>query len=587
MRPRTRRALVALALIFSGCQASSAPQPSANASADASPARPDARLVALIAEVEALRDRRFERPPALVAQPVAALTPIPSPAPRDAALLARALGHAHSAPDAAAPRHLLARYEPDAHQVRYALNAPDAEALEDAIVGALVDGINAPHFPAPDASQSWDERLALRAALDGDAMFVMTLRRARLTLPTLDAAQLAQRPELVLQHRTLSAWLDGPDAGLWASTHREGLALVAALHRARGWSGVEYLRGARPKDTLRVAWPARWLRGEERASWVWPEPLMQAKAKGWEALEQGHVGVPLTVAWLSRVMAPAQARAVTSALVDESYWLMGRGAQRHFIWLSHWATPHQAQQLAQALKPPPDAPFSLTQQGLNVVMVASLGEAGEAPDWRQLVAATPRFAQREPHPITVAPSLSERLIEGAQRATLDAGRWHDPALGVSMRLDALDEGWDIQRNTASGVRWYARRQGALLQLTIEPRELSATPFDDPAWGARMEAALTQRGANPMRVTARDEQLGASGRVRRWRLSDATDTPTLEVWQTALGPDVLLTFSLGSSDMARWSPVASAIFNTLTLDDDAPAQAPVRDPGIITFEVEPE
>ena len=221
-------------------------------------------------------------------------------------------------------------------------------------------------------------------------------------------------------------------------------------------------------------------------------------------------------------------------------------------------------------------------------MVASMGPTGEAPDWRALVAATPRFAQREPHPITVSPSLSERLIEGAQRATLDARRWHDPALGLSMRLDALDGGWDIQRNTASGVRWYARREGALLQLTLEPRELSAPPFDDPAWGARMESALTGQG-RPLRVTQRDVQAkrGATERVRHWRLSDADDTPALEVWQTALGPDVLLTFSLSASDMARWSPVASAVFDTLTLDDDAPVQAGPQADGVLKFEVEPE
>ena len=644
--------LCVMGMMACGACRTSTPQPDDEGSrpeAAAQPAptvSPD-QLEALIARVEALRDRRFVHRPTLDPVPAARLEPDPAPLEGAAALERRALGRFlfGEPAEAKAPlrwprpaRARLARRDPAGRTITYAAACEDAQALEGAVLAALVDALNRQHFGAPEPPPGLDARIAAEAVRRGDEAFVVALDRLRRAHPDqeIPASLLARRPELAWRQpghlRGLHGEGDEPGLGHAARRYaqREGLGLVAALVRGHGWSGVEVAAQQPPSHSGVVVGPARWMGGEGPGQLRWPDAIAEGwAARDWVEQHRAPVGPALVAAWLEQTQAaPAQAiRAVPAAWRAGQWRLWRRGDQQRFVWVTQWEAPTAAGAVAEMCSAALRAAHggqddheggalrhAVVHDGLNVaVVVTSQPELELEPVATAAAGAHVTFGARQGVPLEYVPSDAERLVRGAAQMTLhgvqpgaraggadEAGvegdeplAWEDPALGLRADLSAL-EGWDVQLDRQGLIRWWARRDGVLVQLTAELDDPLGPSFGTEPYTAQLEQALTtslHQAEVVARQRAEDHPVGPLLGLRvEGQLQ--TQPRVIQLWHMRRGR-ARVTLSVNAPRGAQTSPeLARLLLEGLApLDTDAEGGAhaakepAARGQGVLEFRVE--
>ncbi|MBA2663180.1 MAG: hypothetical protein H0U74_12885 [Bradymonadaceae bacterium] len=583
-------------------------------------------LDALVLRVEALRDREFRAAPRFVAVTEMAAGPfrpkLAESVVADQRAILQGLFGLEQAMLKAGTSGLesLARLvtNEDMASVHYLAGHPDREKLRLALIVALVEALDAEHFEAPMAASSWDEQLALDATRVGDALFVATHEALGARGHKVSSEELASRPELALALDVLrgelepapvadARFVEGLSQAGVAFVMREGLALSAAMFRASGWSGVELLKLSGPRTSGHVVRPDRWLSGEDVGSWSWPGELERTRAAtGWKESARGHVGPGIMAMWLGRYIEARTARTVYSGWMSDAYRLHHKEGSKGWVfeWISHWDTPHSAQQIAAAFEMvlsrqrPIDAQggvhHAVVHKGLSVSVIVH-DRAFEATTLINsatlLSGARVVYMAGEPRPLGFTPTRRERFLQQAEQASLVSERFADPASGLAMGLGAIGA-WSVQKTDEVSIRWFARHDdGAILQLTTELRDLLGPAFGTQAYRTQMEAAFFDSlggGGQVMPVLASKQ---AVGDVLELRGEGAIEgQPRRLLVRQFLHHDVVVTFSLQAPPRSFEGHLeqAKAVFETIELvpDDLAAGRGAAEgEKEVIRFEVE--
>jgi len=427
---------------------------------------------------------------------------------------------------------------------------------------------------------------------------------------------LARRPDLAERVGGVGALLAGEGDVLGRAVMRESLALGAALFRAQGWAGVEWGRSEGGKRSLDVVRPDRWLSGDGEATWQWPSEFEDVQAaRRWELAGEGSVGPLLASVWLEGVLDARGARSIFGAWLADAYRVYeGPGEEgQAFVWLTAWRTPHEAQQVAQAMerallerlgREARTGRMRVAVQGLNVVLTSY--ESAQDPELlddeiEALAGAAVAFLPEEPAPLRFEPTTYERYVEVAEGATLEGSTWIDPGAGWKMSLGAL-EGWTVQKSDEVHVRWFATHEdGSLVQWTAELVDPLGPAFGSPAYVDQLTEtfAASVKDSEPQIVIAPSEagprvQLLASGKVEEQEIE-------LRLWQWERG-EVIVSYSVqepASGFGLRLGEAESAL-ETLEMYGEALVEAPEQreqggdgedrsdeSKGILEFRVEDE
>ncbi len=499
----------------------------------------------LISRIEALRDRPLNPPLNIQAHetiPPSLLeaTPLPTSVSTAHKALSKHLdAEVVSESDLvlpAAPSESLAIYDPSTHTLHHLQNHTDPVALRGAITRAIVDAID--HHLLAQARQpvTLDAWLAQRASSEGDAMFVSLVHELDQTTPDqLGAALIARSPELIWNHeeviRQLGPGLYGEDdlmLGTYSFTQREGANFIAAMVRAHGWSGAEVALSMPPTSSAHVIDPARWLAGNQDASWTLPEAWVKERTDaGWTTMNTGQVGAVWTTMWLARARTRAlekidpnsepalhertladlsdQALQVIPASWRADQWqVMERGEHSLFIWTSQWEAPTSASYVSRMLdaaitsahlsQPNLSMRCAVADEGLQITVLcsddASLGKP-QLEEQSALLARSARVGYRTTLdiPLQFKPSTAQRLISSAQKMTLDeAMLWSDPGLGLAAKLDNLVL-YSPQTTDTGLIRWYGVYDGATIQLSAEPLNPLKPKFDSPEYADALSTQI--------------------------------------------------------------------------------------------------
>lgn len=584
-------ALLAFAVLSTsvGCKSTGQTTDRAAPAADtALPFEPDD----LIARVEALRDREFDRLPAFerVDQPLDVDddgSPPPEPVQRDRTLLSRAL-FGIDAPERPALPHepaleTIAHFDRENHRIRVHPGGASPDIVRTATVHALVTALDAAHFDPLPPADSWDRALATRAVAHGDATFVNALLAAgRDGSTSLPADTLAARPELVGRLAPLETLLDASgdrdpemiddpralQTRLRAFTLREGLSLTAAFFRAGRWSGVELLRSIPPRSTADVIRPDRWMKGESLGNWSWPSP---SENTSWSLAHSGRIGPALASIWIGQRFPARLARTVYSGWASDAYrWWTHTGDTSEdtdtwrFEWISLWSTVSGARQITKAFERVLDAEAArdgrtistdVLRRGLKVVVIienkepnaqriASLGKRAAA-----LSDASVTFQPQRPLPLSFKPTRQEAFRTLARRADLDAEAFTDPATKLRVDLAAVAD-WTVRASRTLPLRWFARHpDGAVLQLTTELADPLGPNFGSEAYLDELHQAFRSSFASA-ELSDTDTLQTPLAPTFTFALTgkrNADDqTPTkLRLWQSRRG-DLIVTLSLQST-----------------------------------------
>ncbi len=560
----------------------------------------------LVARVETMRDREFQREPTFVAYAGESLPAAKANSEGESSEVSAAVvadreaiyrGLMGKTPGEGAGfaggLERLARYDVETGSVVYAAEYPDLKMLRLAVVRALVAGLNHEHFGGKTgAATSWDEALALEASLVGDAMFVgaqVLLKKA--DGEAIAAGDLARFPEAALRAETLRRAFQGLEGvegaaknmGMQGFSLREGYALAAAMYRANGWSAVEVLKYGPPRSSGYVVRPDRWFAGEDLGTWTWPAELEAGwDAENWHAsVQRGRIGPAILAMWLGNYVDPAAARTVYAGWRSDAYRLhSGKrvpSARRKgaivFEWVSQWDTPHSAEQVANAFRAvltrsqgqrEDDARHMVVQKGVNVAVIVTDSDADGLREESELVdraavlsGAVVRYGQVQGPPFVFQPTRLEAFLVDAAEARLDEFWFDDPASGVRMDLRGLQDRWEVQKTDEASIRWFARPakkgdESALIQFTTELRDVLGYEFGSEGYRARMEevfgASLGVAGGKNGGVVAEvlevDEDRAVMGKVVEIRGQGTIDGKPRALWvRQFLSGDVVGTLSL--------------------------------------------
>lgn len=564
----------------------------------------------LVSTVETLRDRSFEKPPSWRAK----TGPLETDAGEvqnsdERALISRMLFDLEKAP-AALPSpafERIARYDAADHTIVFRKDASDAEALEFAVVVALVDALESQHFDFSTESSTMDGRLAGDAGARSGEMLAaaayLLRQRDDLSLRTF-----ARRPALSLQLSPLGDDLrrergrkptpvESPDdlaKRLRTFTLREGLTLGAALFRSNGWSGVELLDSFGPESTADVVRSDRWMDGSGLGTWSWPETSSWNDAHPVEA--EGRIGPAMTAIWLGQVFRPDLARTVYSGWRSDAYRYGtydsegDEGTAWRFEWVMQWDSPSSSREIAAAFEKVlgkhyataagggDEVTYQVARKGLKVGVLLE-SAATPAPDdlpddATYLVSSTVKYHQREALPTSFEPTRAEEFRQAARQANLEKQEtqtWTDPASGLSANLSAVSD-WTIRTSQTLPLRWFAKRgDGFVLQLTTELVNPLGPSFGTDSYRENLQTAFTSslkdasfehegETDQPVPQTLR---FGVDGSKtgRDWRL---------EAWQIKHG-DVIATLSLQgpASGFDAWLAPAKKVAASIERITDTP------------------
>ena len=428
--------------------------------------------------VPVLRDRPWKARPVLVAQDTDRLTPAAPEAPNS---LGPFLGLDLQA--TSWPLDTLAMLRDG--QVHYAARHPDASALKRAVFFAAVEALDAQYAPEEGSQEASGARAG--------GMFTLALWQLQRTHPKLTLEVLAQRPELARRDPAVAAMLRPEDtswgAHLNASRARLGLGLASAMARAQGWGGVELLQAQSPQDTLGLMQPAAWMAGQDPAQWVWSGTwLKAAEAAGWVPSEQPALGPLVLEYWLERhpQVTSQVAATLPLGLQAQQARVFAHPKGRALVWMMQWKTPHwanEAKRLFESMAGTYEVQGQRMQVHASGLMTALVVRPTSAswlapPQMNALFDTRVRYPTSNRFALTYSAPLLDRLLSGAEHSTLQEGTWRDPDVGLSADVSALGQGWKVQKNTKGGLRWYARADDGMIQLSLEV-------FDPlgPAWGS--------------------------------------------------------------------------------------------------------
>lgn len=456
---------------------------------------------ALAERVAQRRDRDWKRPPEFVARDVAALEP-PAPAwspevAQEAALLSEAFLGAEAA-YGASPRERLAHVDEVTGDVVYAARAP-REALSPALAAALTDALLRQYYPAAEAPASWDAWLTGQVVRDGDAAVGGLLESLGTTA---DVA--ADRPDLLERSADVRSWAlasGEPGSSSHAFTHRVGFSFVTSLYRSQGWNGVEMMRMSGPTTTTSAARHGEWMNGQGAPRWTWPATLDEGMARqGLEPARSGRVGAAMIAAVVEANGAPPEALSLSMAMRADHYVAYEKSGERVVVWASLWETPSLAAQAKGELErrlaavAAPGRRVRVWRDGLELVVAVALGAPAAPLELAErALEATVDFPPRDGFALPYVSSSTERALLGRELGAYDeeTARWSEPTLGVAMDLGALGDGWKVDLNARGLLRWFARRDAELVQMSVELRDpLAGGPaFDAPEYAAGLGQAM--------------------------------------------------------------------------------------------------
>lgn len=487
--------VIASALFVSGCdrpKTTPDPRPDADVAKPAPKAMPGVPLDDWVNKAEAIRDRSFTEPPGIspVTEPRTRVAPDAVRADRKAILYG--LFGVDEAWDPATPPELeIAWWDGGEKLVKLRTDLEVApEVRERAVILALLRGLDDEHGPEASAPTSWDAWLAAESLRLGPAYFGLTHIEAQRVRDDITLETVATYPGVVAELPIVDAMF-APEASLEerAATFapRQGHGLAAAMFRASGWSGVEMLWHDRPDSTAWIVRPDRWLSGDGIGTWEWPKIPTQIRQKeGWELEREGRVGPAITALFLSTVVAPAQARTVYVTWQSDSYRAWRKGDGWLFEWATTWATPTAAEEFVDVAqkaleKQGRDGRFSVLRRGTTVALLGSNDDKTDLDRHAaSVVSMTPKFLPRDAGMIKFVPTPPDVAADAIAEATLKDDVWTDPYTGLSVNVAPL-EGWDLRRANELSIRWFARKDGALIQFSTEFPDPLAPAHDSDDW----------------------------------------------------------------------------------------------------------
>jgi hypothetical protein len=487
---RLATATILVLAVSTGCESSPKPKKSnAPAATEKSGLQLDHDL--LIQQVQLLRDREFQKPPA-----IEAMGDYDAPVDRcvddcaaERELLVKVL-FAGERPSSTTP---MAHYDAEKNTVFRDASVTDAAQARPAVIAALVEGLDAQTLPSLPHAKHWDTHLAMNALRRGPGVFVAALAEASERSDAVDASTFARRPELLAEL--------APDRFIADFAHREGFALAAAMHRAGGWSAVELLRHEPPTSSMYVVRPDRYLDGTTAGSWTWPEETTKARTNaGWTQGRVGRVGPAVFVEWLSQHIDPRVARSAYLGWESDTYRLWKRGDDWVWEYLSLWNTPHVAQQIVEALdaglrRQSPDGQYTVLRKGNTVAVIGSNQVLKQASlDLAaQLVDARPTFEPGTPRGPKFVPTPLDRLQSRDTDGISKAERWKDAATNIEVGLGTLGDEWTVMGTVSdAALPWFAKHSdGTILEYTTVVDDLFAPPFESKKRLAKVVGAFEQ------------------------------------------------------------------------------------------------
>lgn len=584
----------------------------------------------LVSTVETLRDRSFQSPPTWRAEE-GPLDPPPRSYPDPIAGEARFLGRILFDLDGGDPvppsdeiAHL-AYYDREGDRIVFRKDADSRSTLEMAVVAALIEALDARHFDPIPAADTLDGHLARAATESADAYLAAAAHLAddeREVSETL--ATLARQPGRALSLEPLGGHLrrEPTDSRGAVDSHselasrlatflrREGLGVGSAFYRSNGWSGVELLRSFHPASTADVVRPDRWMQGRALGEWRWPEQSPLADTD--ELDRSGRVGPALVAAWLSQAFRPDLARTVYSGWRSDAYRYRTFGSDDdepawRFEWMTQWDSPSSTRQVAAGFEKllgelyettgDEETTYGVVRKGLQVGVVLESAAQPADGEWPEeatyLSEARVQFQPREPLPTSFRPTRTDEFRQKASEARIEQNAWRDPASNLAVDLSAVAD-WKTRRSRTLPLRWFAKRQDYVLQMTTEVADPFGPEFGSEAYVADLEEAFTASLADASfdskgtRDTPRPGSLrfGVTGQrdEQAWRL---------EAWHLRHG-DVLATISLqGPADsFDSRLETARSVVETVETTGDAPgpggdSTGESNDGGSIEYEIEDE
>ncbi|MFB6265407.1 MAG: hypothetical protein ABEL76_17545 [Bradymonadaceae bacterium] len=573
----------------------------------------------LVSSIESIRDRAFDTAPTLrfEAESSPSAPARNKQARRECRFLARWLFDVSLDrwPPPANALSRLASYDPNRHAV--VVHRPDAELdrLRAAVASALVDGLDHHHFDPLPAGETCDASIARNAARAADQLLAVSVFLARRRRSDLPVSTIADRPELAGQLSVLARSLRAPSRGApapvtdgpalrhrtTALAMRKGLTLAAALHRSNGWSGVELLASHPPDGTDRVVRPDEWMAGPEHGEWQWPSPHGDASVR-----RSGHVGAALTALWLRGSHPGSVVRTVYDAHSADAYRVLPARVDgkegRCLQWLTHWTTPHRSRQMLRAVrKRLSSSPMesrklatAVQREGLTVATVISTGDrcAGRRVEKTAsaLAATELRLRTGRGLPSTFVPARAARFRRAAHQSELDDRTWTDPASGLEVELDALED-WKIRRSQTLPLRWFARHpEGVLLELSTELQNPLDPRFETDAYVDVLRNSFRSSFESVQfdRVERSEAPLPGTLSMTMSATRGASDRSLrMHVWQFHRG-DVVVTLSLQTSPGDVGLPAARSTLSSVEKIEQTDLRERESNPegeGIIQFKVE--
>lgn len=571
-----------------GCESTPHAKVPTPAPAVPSPAAGEVTLdaAALIRTAQLLRDREFAHAPTLEAGAPIGAKGLPVCAGRcdeERRWLSRVL-FAGEAPVVPTP---VAGWDAERNVVVWDRAVTNPAVVRSAVLAELVRALDALQLPP---AATWDAYLVNTALTRGAGVFVATLDLAQQRSKSVDAAQLAMRPETLYQ-------LDfGANRFADGFGTREGYAFVAALVRSGGWSAVELAHAERPRDSLQIVRPDRYLSGEQPAQWP-PSPELEALVarNGFAEVLHGRVGPALFVEWLSRRVPAGVARAGYIGFESDDYRIYAHADGRWtFHWVSLWNTPSTAEQIVEALdaglrQRADGARFSVLRKGSTVAVIgASTGDGDLVAAGTLLVDLLPVFPQPTPRGVAFVPTPIDLMQSRPLVSSIPSAPWTDAATGLSIDLGALGPNWQLLPTTEPNLPWFGKHaSGAVLQYLVEPAGLFDPPFDSAAYADRVRERFVATMAleAPATVTRSDVPtpgglvIDALGKIKDRHAEGAVH---LKAWQfTNRGFVTTLSLQAPPDSFAGLVDELGPLLGSLDLGETTT----LSKPGVIEFEIE--
>lgn len=493
---RTLAPILLLAVALTACDRTQT-TPDEQPDADRAPAPPTVAVEGvefgkLVERAQTLRDREFPEPPGIspVEEPYVRAVPDAVRADRDAILFGL-FGRTEPWNERPTPEQQIAWWDGAEGVVRYRKGTEaDAEAKERAIMVALVRGLDSIHGTAPSAPTSWDAYLASEAVRMGPAYFATAVHLAQSKREAVTAADVARHPAVVVDLPIVDAMFatDGSLEDREATfAPREGHALAAAMYRASGWSGVEMLWHDRPESTAWVVRPDRFLGGEGVGDWEWSRiPTKIRQDAGWKVEREGRIGPAISALFLSTAVDPNRARTVYLNWQSDAYRAWRRDDDWIFEWVSMWSTPTAAESFVAVAEKAlgsqgRDGRFTVLRRGPIVAILGSNDDKANIDRHAtSVVTMRPTFTPRDKGMIAFVPTPADAAGLALEQADLGDNHWSDPVTGLSVEVTPFS-GWDIRRANELELRWFAKKDGAIVEFSTELPDPLAPDLTEDAW----------------------------------------------------------------------------------------------------------